>query len=140
MYNTSFICTYSFYDSKLRSSYHENESFDLEDVEEFEELADIIYKAELLQILNMQQDFYQNKIHFNETQMKFIYDKMKSCEGFMLCVEKIKQVNLCITLEQAFCFLFSYDYLFLTHKCICEFLTSGKICDVQANTLLCAIK
>jgi len=142
MYNINISCTYSFYDSQLREKYHKNENFDVNDVIEFEELADIIYKAELLQILHMETAFLKqkNSIHFDREQMSSIFKNVELHNEFMGCIKKMKELHLCTSMEKAFLLLFSYDYLFLTHRCICQLLQYDKIENILIEELLCAIK
>ena len=42
--------------------------------------------------------------------------------------------------EVGFMLLFSFDYLYLSHTCICEFLEKGKINEDSLNLLLSKIK
>jgi hypothetical protein len=42
-------------------------------------------------------------------------------------------------LEVGFTALFSYNYMFLTHRCICDFLETGNIYEENINTLKIAV-
>ena len=42
--------------------------------------------------------------------------------------------------EAGFVILFSYDYFFLTHKCICEYLTTENITQASIENLKRALK
>jgi hypothetical protein len=141
MYNINITCTYSFYDSTLREKYHKNDNFDVNDVIEFEEFADIVYKAELLQILHMENAFIKEDVFFfNKEQMTNIFKNVELHNKFMECIKRVKEYHLCNSMEDAFLLLFSYDYLFLSHKCICQLLQDNKIDDTLITELLCAIK
>ena len=141
MYNSQFVCTYSYYDPALREYYHKDIEFDIEDVKEFEDMSEMIYQAELLQILGLSEAFNPNvNIEFEANKVIEIYDKIKKNAAFMECVEKVMQVHSYEDLETGFVSLFSYDYFFLTHKCICDFLTNGKIEDINISNLRNAIK
>ena len=116
MYKSYFICTYSFYDPVLRELYHKHDTFNLEDVEEFADLSELVYQSELLQVLGIP----ASKPDFDAEKMLEIYNKMKANEGFLKCVEKVTELHSYTDLETGFIALFSYDYFFLTHKCICD--------------------
>lgn len=145
MYNSNFICTYSFYDTELRECYHKDEKYDIKDVEEFEEMSEIIYQAELLQVLGLSKEFNANinidiDIEFNSEKIITIYNKIKTNPSFMKCIEKVMNNNSYKDLETAFIALLSYHYFFLTHKCICNFLNTGKILDINIQNLNNALK
>jgi hypothetical protein len=138
MYNSQFVCTYSFYDAELRDSYHNDGRFDLEDVEEFEELAELIYKTDLLRALQFTVDEVESSgdnICFNNEKLFGLYDIVKIDVEFMECIEKSKEKHACEDLETGFVTLFSYDYFFLTHKCICDIMNCGKVEEGNINQL-----
>lgn len=129
MYNSQFVYTYSFYDPNLRNSYHTNERYDLEDVEEFEELAELVYKTDLLRAMQFTVDEIESSadnVCFNSEKLLELYDVVKVDVGFMECIEKSKEKHVCEDLETGFITLFSYDYFFLAHKCICDIVNDGK--------------
>lgn len=141
MYNSQFVCTYSFYDPTLRELYHKDEKFDLDDVKEFENLSEFIYKAELLQILLLSDKFNPNtNIAMEINNIMQIYNNINTNAKFMECVNKVLNCHLCTDLENAFIILFSYDYFFLTHRCISEFINTGQISDLNIQNLNNAIK
>jgi len=141
MYNSKFVCTYSFYDPELRHKYHKDDKFDLEDVKEFENLSELIYQAELLQILLLSNSFNPDaNVAIEINNVMQIYNNIKSNVVFMECVDKALNCHLCKDLETAFVFLFSYDYFFLTHKCISEYLNTGNVSELNIKNLNNAIK
>jgi hypothetical protein len=143
MYNSQFVCTYSFYDTTLRNTYHKDEKYDLEDVEEFEELSELIYKTDLLRALQFTVDEVESSgdnVCFNNEKLFELYNILKIDVGFMECIEKIRVKHCCEDSESGFVALFSYDYFFLTHKCICDILNEGKTCSDNINRLKDAIE
>jgi hypothetical protein len=148
MYNTKLVCTYSFYDPNIRSLYHADEKFDLEDVEEFSEMSDLIYKSELLKALGVSfndVNCTSREIDFNVINEKLtdLFSLVKSDVYLMNCIRMLKNKNLMITennLDDLFIFLFSYDYFFLTHKCICEIFEFGKVSENTFEKLKKALK
>jgi len=37
--------------------------------------------------------------------------------------------------ELGLCLLFSYDFFYITHICVCEYLKTGKICNDKIELL-----
>ena len=141
MYKSNFTCTYSFYDPVLRDCYHKEDKFNLADVEEFTDMSELVYQAELLQVLNISATpLYSGNVEFNTEQILELYNHVKPNTQFIECVEKAKYHHSCEDLEIAFMVLFSYDYFFLTHRCVCDFLNTGKINDSHITALKNAIK
>jgi len=143
MYNSQFVCTYSFYDAKLRDLYHKDEKYDLEDVEEFEDLSELVYKTDLLRALQFTVDEVESSgdnICFNNEKLFQLYDVLKVDSGFMECIEKSTGKHLCEDSESGFIALFSYDYLFLTHKCICDIINEGNSSVNSINRLKRALE
>ena len=128
-YNSNFICTYGFYDPKLRQ--YCSEKYDLNDVNDFEDMSELIYQSELLQIFKIS----SINNDFNTEKIIDLYNIIKLNLEFNECIEKIKKNHVCENFEIGFMILFSYDYFFLTHKCICDFLNTGKICDEYIDDL-----
>ena len=90
------MVTYAYYDKKLRN-YVFDKKFDLEDVEEFEDLAEEIYRCELLVVFNI------NEIEDLNTE--------KVLETFPKLLEILPENPV---------ILFSYDFFFFTHQCIVQ--------------------
>jgi hypothetical protein len=143
MYNSKLICTYSYYDAYLRSCYHSNEKYDLTDVQDFEDLTEIIYKTELLNAFCVSsKDDELNTIDFSIINNKLmeLYSQMKRNEKIFNCIEKTMKKHFCEDLESGFIVLFSYDYFFLTHKCVCDFLNISDVSDSNISNLKHALE
>jgi hypothetical protein len=110
MYNTKVICTYN-------APEVFNESDTIND-EEKEFIRDTIYRQELLNILGMSE--------FNETEMNKaiheLYEKIKDSKELKECMTKCAGRILSEDLELGLMLMFAYDYMYLTHICICEYL------------------
>jgi len=64
-----------------------------------------------------------------------LYKKING-EAFLEgCVKKISNNFFSNDVELCFTILFSFDYLYLVHPCICEFIETGKIIETN-NSLL----
>ena len=146
MYNSKFICTYSYYDPAFLP-YHTKEKYDLEDVNDLEDMADIIYKHELLYVFGSTSIHNNSVISNNDTDYYFSHDNITNLYNIIKedpllqkCIERIMSVYFYQDIVVAFIVLFSYDYFFLTHRCICDYFEKGAISEENANILISAIK
>jgi hypothetical protein len=112
MYNTKVICTYNSLDV-----FTDSDEITEED-KEF--IRDTIYRQELLNILGMKE--------FNEAEMnraiRELYEKLESCKELKKCMANLAGRFLSEDLELGLMILFAYDYMYLTHICVCEYLES----------------
>lgn len=124
MYNTKYICRYNSPDVFLET--------DIVTEKEKEFIRNVLYKEDLLNIFDIDDccEEIMNDIILD------IYEKIKDHEGLKECINHVAS-NFSITLEQevGFILLFSFDYLYLTHNCICEFMENGKITDSCLSNL-----
>ena len=127
MYNTAIECTYNTSEVFL----------DTDKINDIEKkfIRDVIYRQELLDILDITE--YNEKDIQNV--ISDIYEKTKNCQLLKECMIKI--ANSFMSLDEKFglMILFSFDYMYLTHNCISEFLETGKISDVNIIKLQNAI-
>ena len=119
MYNTKIICTYHSSDVFLETD--EVSKADKEFIQ------DAIYRQELLNILGMAE--------YNELEMDRVihelYTKVKNCQGLRECMKKAASHFSSIDEEFGLMILFAFDYMYLTHICISEFLDTGTISDLN---------
>jgi len=150
MYNSSFICTYNFYDSSLaltnptsRALFKQNPDFHEEPESELLEMADYLYKNELLSAFNLEefneklvnsriQELYITHFFFNDDDGE---KKIKYKTGFKKIMKKASEKLLIDDEEVGFIMLFSYSYFHLTHLCLCEFFKDGDIREELINAL-----
>jgi hypothetical protein len=115
MYNTQVVCTYNTPEVFL-------ETDDITD-DEKAFVRDTIYRQELLDILCVNDDNDDKlSIAINE-----LYKRVKYCTGFRKCMVKLAEKYMATNEEFGLMLLFSYDYMYLTHICICEFIETGDI-------------
>ena len=134
MYNTKVVCTYNTPEVFL-------ETDDITD-DEKAFVRDIIYRQELLDILNID---YENEDNDNDEKIsesvKELYMRVKDCAELRKCmvkvVEKHMNVGKYMTNNEEFgmMLLLSYDYMYLTHICISEFIETGNIDDENIGKL-----
>uniref|UniRef100_A0A6C0DGJ6 Uncharacterized protein n=1 Tax=viral metagenome TaxID=1070528 RepID=A0A6C0DGJ6_9ZZZZ len=129
------ICTYYYYDPELKKKIpKELIVSNLDFVEEQDDdICDLIYQTDYLQIFGVVEFDYKTI----NTEMKRIYetDGVKTNARLQECMKKVANMFLSEDLELGFMALFSYDYLFLTHLCICDVLENGSIQEKHLNLL-----
>ena len=117
MYNTKVMCTYNTSEVFL-------ESDEINDSEK-EFIRDSLYRQELLNILGMDE--------FNEDQMNKaihkLYERIESCILLKECMTKLAGHFMSEDLELGLMILYSYDYMYLTHTCVSEYLESGQVSE-----------
>lgn len=127
-YNTKYICSYNDSDIFLES--------ELEILNEEEQIfiRDALYRRDLCNIFNIQEQCFDEKI-INDNINKLY--KIINGEIFLeYCISKVSSNffnNL--DLELGFIILFSFDYLYLVHSCISEFIETGKISETNESLL-----
>jgi hypothetical protein len=126
-YNTKYVCCYNREDVFL-------ESDDVNDSER-EFIRNVLYKKDLLNIFNMNEDDEINYEFINDI-IKKIYILIKEPTENSKLMEYIKKLAcqyMIYDIEIGFTILFSFDYLYLIHPCICDFLKKGKITSDNLN-------
>jgi ATP/ADP translocase len=143
-YNHNLLTTYQFYDPKLRC--YCNDKYDIEDVIEFEDMADQIYQMEFLEIFGLKDvENLTDNLVFNETfenLFNILYSLPEICEFVEKIIKKhipdlpefVDEAGNTIDkkehiIKQAFAILFSYQYFFMIHKCVCDLNTCGELLE-----------
>ena len=123
MYNTQVVCTYNTPEVFLET---DNIS---DDEKAF--VRDTIYRQELLDI------FYENDYNDDKLSIAIneLYTKVKYCEQLTKCILKLAGKYMATNEEFGLMLLFSYDYMYLTHICICEFIETGEISNENITNL-----
>jgi hypothetical protein len=115
MYNTHYTCFY-----------HDDEKmFSSKDVLAFEnkdEIKDLIYKEDLLNAFGLNE--------FNDSiidEIDNLYNSMKYITELQPILDTLAAKIMSTDRSYGFVILFSYDYFYLTHQIICQFLNDNKI-------------
>ncbi len=128
MYNTKVVCTYNrpdvFYDADIIGDY------------EKDFIRDTLYRQELLDIL-MIEDFDIEKM---DKAINELYDKVKMCDEICECMLKAASTFMCEDKVFGLIILYSFDYMSLTHVCICEYLEKGIVSKTNIDNLKNNIK
>jgi hypothetical protein len=134
MYNTKVVCTYNTPEVFL-------ETDNITDDEKIF-IRNIIYRQEFLNILNID---YENSYDDNEEKIseaiKELYNRVKDSTCLRKCMVKVVQKHMNVGKymtsdeELGMMLLLSYDYMYLTHICISEFIETGDIDDENIKNL-----
>ena len=139
MYNTKVVCTYNTPEVFL-------ESDNITD-DEKAFVRNIIYRQELLNVLDIdnENDYEDNEEKISEA-IKELYNRAKDSTCLRKCMIKVTEKHLNVGKymtndeELGMILLFSYDYMYLTHICISEFIETGTISDENISKLDKALK
>ena len=117
MYNTKIVCTYNTPEVFLEE--------DTVSEEEKGFIRDAIYRQEFLNILGIE-DFDDSEM---ESKIHELYKKVSDNTFLKECMNKLSGQFMSIDCEFGLMIMFSYDYMYLTHICISEFLETGAISE-----------
>ena len=116
MYNTKTICTYKSYDDFS--------------------LSETAYRRDLLHIFNILDfDFEKHEKEINN-EVEKVYNLIIENEKFLECIKKVSVLFNTNDLFIGFTLLMSYDFLYLSHPCICEFLDNNCVSEENFKDLL----
>ena len=127
-YNTKYVCSYNdsdvFLESEIQVLNDDEKNF----------IREALYRRDLCNIFNIDdQVLDETKISDN---IKNLYKIINGQKFLNLCITKISNNFFCSSdLELGFMVLFSFDYLYLAHNCISEFIETGKISE-NNNSLI----
>ena len=126
MYNTKVVCTYN-----TPEVFLETDNI-TDDEKTF--IRNIIYRQEFLNVLDID---YENSYDDNEEKIseaiKDLYNRVKDSTCLRKCMVKVieKHMNVGKYMksdeELGMMLLYSFDYMYLTHICISEFIETGDI-------------
>jgi translation elongation factor EF-Ts len=134
MYNTKVVCTYN-----TPEVFLETDNI-TDDEKTF--IRNIIYRQEFLNVLDID---YENSYDDNEEKIseaiKNLYNRVKDSTCLRKCMVKVIQKHMNVGKymtsdeELGMMLLYSYDYMYLTHICITEFIETGTISDENIGKL-----
>jgi hypothetical protein len=124
-YQTDFICTYKLMEDEFSQDY--------------------LYRVQLLQAFGLERwDDDKINIITNDT-----FNKIKDTDLFREIIETAKKnkemINILTLIsvedhinedELVFELLFKYEFFDMTHKCLCEQLRDGSVCETTKDVLL----
>jgi hypothetical protein len=127
-YNTKYVCSYKDSDVFLES--------ELEVLNDNEKnfVRDALYRRDLCNIFKIEDQCFDEKI-INDI-INNLYKDINGEKFLESCISKVSSNFFNnVDLELGFVILFSFDYLYLVHPCISEYIETGKICDFNVSLL-----
>jgi hypothetical protein len=127
-YNTKYVCSYNDSDVFLESE------IEILNEDEKQFVRDALYRRDICNIFNIHdQCFDEKKI---STIISDLYENINGEKFVESCITKISNNFFCNSdLELGFLILFSFDYLYLVHPCISEYIETGKISDSNESLI-----
>ena len=127
-YNTKYICSYNDSDIFLQS-----EIEILNDIEK-QFVRDALYRRDLCNVFKIDDQCFDEKIINNI--ISNLYKNINGEKFLESCISKVSNNFFSnVDLELGFIVLFSFDYLYLVHPCISEYIESGKISDSNESLI-----
>jgi len=121
MYNTKIICTYNTSEVFLETDTITEKEKDF--------IRNVIYRQELLDIFNINE--YQDTELSNAIHQLFL--QIETCKELEECILEVLKIFLIKDYEVGLFILYSYDYMYLMHDCVCEYLETNTI---RADTII----
>ena len=127
-YNTKYVCSYNDSDVFL-----ESETQILND-DEKNFIREALYRRDLCNIFNIEDQVLDEKLISDN--ISNLYKLINGQKFLNLCIKTISNKFFCSTdLELGFMVLFSFDYLYLAHNCISEFIETGQIDETNSSLI-----
>jgi len=124
MYNTKYVC-----------QYNSDIFLDTDDINEEtkDRIVNILYRNDILHIFDI--DDYDEQVI--DTVMRELYEKLKINEHFYLLMQtvSIKITGKLDAPDIGLLFLYSFDYLYVSHVCISELLETGEVSKTNLDKL-----
>lgn len=125
-YNTQYKCNYNSPDIF--------KNLNVENIETEEEynIREMLYRQDLLYIFDLE-EFDDEKINHCIHQ---IYDKIKDNQDLDALLVKMAALFFSEDKEVGLMALFSFDYFYLLHPCLCDILENGKMINENLRKLI----
>jgi hypothetical protein len=128
IYNTKYVCSYNdsdvFFESELAILNEDEKIF----------IREALYRRDLCNIFNIEDQNFNEKII-----TPIISGLFKNINGekfIKSCMTKVSNKFFYSSdLELGFMVLFSFDYLYLVHPCISEFIETGRINEFNKSLI-----
>jgi len=151
IYNIEFLCSYIFYDKDLiyknplsiryiqENKYNEDDEMSSIGIEYDKEVAEYLYKNELLyafRLCDYNEDFVNEKIQTLYNTIFINSNKLQyNTRELTNTCKKLSAMLLTDNLEMGFTLLFSYNLYHITHICLCDLFTTGTIVPENSKIL-----
>ena len=125
MYNVNYTCIYNKTDIFLKEEEDKLTEDDKDDI------RNELYRNDMLHILGVDgvADEDIDEILIN------LYERIKSCDFLIECITELAGRYLSEDKVLGLIFLYSFDYMYATHLCVCDYLENGTIRDDNEKML-----
>jgi hypothetical protein len=116
------------YNTKFQCRYHKDDVFlETDNVNEDEKcfIRNVLYKEDLLNIFSIYQ--FEDDFNVFSDGISKLYSKIKYCLPLEEYMKKMAAKIISEDPEVGLCILYSYDYMYITHQCVSEYLERGSI-------------
>ena len=123
------------YNIKYECRYHKDDVFlETDNVTHDEKnyIRDVLYREDLSNILDINGN---DEFECFDVIIAQLYKKLSNCIELIECMRLVAASIISENEEIGLCLLFSYDLLYITHICICEYLENNKISIENINLL-----
>jgi hypothetical protein len=121
------------YDTKYECRYNKDDIFletDIVTEDEKDFIRDVLYREDLMHIFYIEEyDLSSDFVFIAE-----LYNLLYKCHELRECMRLAAAKIISENEEMGLCILYSYDFMYLTHKCVCDYLENGEI--MQNNLIL----
>ena len=124
VYDTHYTCVYNSPDVFLETDQVSNS--------EREFILDVLYRQDILNIFNME-DYNIDEL---TAAINELYEKIKINDKLIKIMIKLAGDISSMDDKLGLMIMFSFDYLYITHPCMCEFLETGQITNTLLDELL----
>lgn len=123
------------YDTKFECRYHREDVFlETDEVTDDEKnfIRNLLYKEDILNIfiIDFNDDFEVFTNVINE-----LYEKIKNFLPFKECIKKMATSIMSEDEQSGLVIMYSYDYMYITHKCVSEYLDTGLLSEENMKLL-----
>ncbi len=117
MYNVNYTCIYNKTDIFLKEEEDKLSEDDKDDI------RDELYRNDMLHILDANDIDNENV----DKELHNLYERIKGCDFLIECMTEIAGRWISEDKEFGLLILYSFDYMYATHLCVCDYLEYGTI-------------
>ncbi len=122
------------YDTKYECRYHKDSVFLETDVvtdDEKDFIRDVLYREDLMHIFYIEE--YDSSSDF--VFIAELYNLLYKCDELRECMRLAAAKIISENEEMGLCILYSYDFMYLTHKCVSYYLENGNVTETDIKFL-----
>ncbi len=117
--------------------FFDDSAFEGDETEEDKEtIRTLLYQKDLLGVLN-ETEFDEDVIN---KKVRDLFGILKKNDDLLFCMKEISKKCIFSNEDIGLMMFFSFDYMYLSHPCISEYLKTGSISETNLNILKKAIQ